>query len=344
MRVLLWTLAVGLAAGPPATVSDLVSMLTCALATDRDDQRIARSVGTAHLSEGLSEETIAMLKLMGIGPATLRALEAIRKQSAGLPAPSEDPISATPAPSDTEQARMLDAMRGWSGAYIAGLPDFMCTRTVREFRGFRREDWQGGWPIALADARWHPAGSYSGEAGYAGGRDYYRVALVDNKPFHGSIERLGRDVPWGEFGGLMIEILDPSRKATFGWERWEVLRARRMAVFRYAVDLQHSRYWLRTSAARPVMVAHSGFIYVDTQTGIIGRLILVGTGLSPDSPFKAVADELDYGDVAIGGARFVLPRSAVAYLRAQQGETREEIDYRDYRKFQSESTVKFDER
>jgi hypothetical protein len=239
-------------------------------------------------------------------------------------------------------------MRRWSGAYLAGLPDFVCTRTVREFRNYAlvphpsllhtdRVD-------PVADDRWHAAGSYSGEAGYAGGHDYYRVSLVDNKPFHGFIEKLGRDVPWGEFGGLMKEILDPSREATFGWDRWEVLNARRMAVFRYAVDLQHSRYWFRVSAAPPVMIAHRGLIYIDPQTGVVGRLILYGTGLTLDAPINAVADVLDYGHVSVGGASFVLPRSAVGYVRAQQRETRDEIDYRDYRKFQSESTVRFDER
>lgn len=351
MPVLLWALAVGLAvraAQPPLPVSDLVSMLTCALATDRNDQRIAHSVATTRLSERLSEETVGMLRQMGIGPATVRALEAIRKQSASLPAPSEDPISAAPAPSGSEQARMLAAMRRWSGAYLAGLPDFVCTRTAREFRNYALVPHptfsQRDRVDPVADDRWHAAGSYSGEAGYVGGRDYYRVALVDNKPFHGSLERLRRDLLWGEFGGLMTEILDPSREATFEWDRWEVLRGRRMAAFRYTVDLQHSRYSLRVSEGPPAIVAHRGLIYVDPRTGVIGRLILYGTGLTLDAPINAVAVVLDYGEVAIGGASFVLPRGAVGYVRAQRRETREEIEYRDYRKFQSESTVKFDDR
>ncbi|HXN47804.1 MAG TPA: hypothetical protein VN893_14250, partial [Bryobacteraceae bacterium] len=61
MRALLWPLLLALAAPaaePPVALSDLVSTLTCALATDRDDQRIARSLDTTRLSERLSEETI----------------------------------------------------------------------------------------------------------------------------------------------------------------------------------------------------------------------------------------------------------------------------------------------
>ena len=346
--MLSWTLLVALsapAAEPPVTVSDLVSTLTGALATDPDDQRTARVIGNVRLSERLRGETVGLLRQRGAGPNTIRALEALRKQSAAEPAPSQDPISTTPAPSATERAKILDAMRGWTGAYLAGLPDFVCTRTARQFRGYRREDWQGaGWPISLADGRWHAAGSYSDQAGYVGGRDYYRVAFRDGKPFHGTLEQLGRDLSWGEFGGLMTEILDPSREAAFVWDRWEVHGGRRMAVFRYAVDARHSRYSLRTAASQPVTVAHGGFVYVDPRTGVIGRLVLNGVGLPSNFVIRAAADLLDYGEVAVGGASFVLPLRALAYQRAPTGETREEIEYRDYRKFQSESTVKFDER
>jgi len=150
---------------------------------------------------------------------------------------------------------MLDAMRRWSGAYLTSLPDFVCTRTVRQFRNYtlvRHPSFsQRDRMEPVADDRWHAAGGYSGEAGYVGGRDYYRVAFIDNKPFRGSFEQLGRDVLSGEFGGLMTEILDPSREATIEWDHWEVYRARRMAVLRYAVDLKHSRYWLRSPATQP---------------------------------------------------------------------------------------------
>lgn len=80
---------------------------------------------------------------------------------------------------------------------------------------------------------------------YVAGRDHYRVTLVNDKPFRGSLEQLGRDRSWGEFGGLMPEILDPRRDAAFQWDRWEVLHGRRMAVLRYRVDLAHSHYLLR---------------------------------------------------------------------------------------------------
>jgi len=363
VRVLLWTVLFALSAPAgesPVTVSDLVSTLTCALATDRDDQRIARSLATTRLSERLSEETIGMLERAGVGPATVLALQALRKQSAALPAPSEDPISFAAAPSAAEAAKMLDAVRLWSGAYLASLPDFSCTRTVRQFRDRSPVPvptcWVGSAEkpvVPPSGTHWRDAGSFSGEVAYVAGRDHFRVTLVNNKPFSGSLEQLGRDHAWGEFGGLMLEIMDPRREAAFRWDRWEMLQGRRMAVFRYAVDLAHSHYSLRVplrhwrgavSQSWIFPAAHHGFIYVDPQTGVLERSILYADGLDCASPLSAAGDVLDYSAIRIGEATFQLPTRAVAYGRAQRTETREEIEYRDYRKFQSDSTVKFDER
>jgi hypothetical protein len=363
VRALLWPLLLALsapAAEPPVPVSELVSTLTCALATDRDDQRIARSLETTRLSERLSEETVGTLEQAGVGPATALALQALRKQSAALPAPPEDPISFAPAPSAAERARMLDAVRLWSGAYLASLPDFTCTRTVHQFRDRTHAHLPTCWAgsptkpaIPPAGTHWSAAGSFAGEVAYVAGRDHFRVTLVNNQPFSGSLEQLGRDHAWGEFGGLMLEIMDPRRNAAFQWDRWEMLHRRRMAVFRYAVDLAHSHYSLRVPLAHRrgsesqswiFPAAHHGFIYVDPLTGVIERSILYADGLDCSTPLSAAGDVVDYGAIRIGDASFQLPIAAVAYERALQTETREEIEYRDYRKFQSDSTVKFDGR
>lgn len=299
-----------------------------------------------------------MLKPMGIGPATVRALEALLKQSAALPAPSEDPISFAPAPSAAEQAKMLDASRIWSGAYLASLPDFSCTRTVRQSRDRTRARLPKCWvgsaekPMVPPEGtNWRAAGSFSGDVAYVAGRDHYRVTQVNSEPFHGSLDQLGHAHSWGEFGGLMAEIMDHRSDAALQWDRWEVLRGRRAAVFRYAVDLAHSHYTLRVPLARrpgaeaqwwTFTAAHHGFIYIDPQTGAVARLILYGAGLDCATPLSAAGDVLDYTAIPIAGTSFQLPVSAVAYQRALQTETREEIEYRDYRKFESKSTVTFE--
>ena len=336
------------------TVSDLVSRLTSALATDRNDTRIARSLAAIRLQERLTDPTIDALAKMATGPATLDALHTLARDSAALPAPSEDPISRASAPSASEETALAAAARRWSADYLASLPDFTCTRSVRRFRNYKPP--VGGRARHRASPPedvWYPAGSDSGDASYVAGRDSYRVTEVDGKPFQGSLDQLGRDYSWGEFGGFVQETMDPSRQATLAWDRWEIVRGRRLAVFRYAVDIPHSHYRvvipLTTKPGAPpqvatITLAHHGFVYVEPQTGAVLRLVLFAAGQSYDFSLFEAANVLDCVEIHLSGSAVVLPLSAASWQRTRGWETREEIEYRDYRKFQSDSTVKFDER
>ena len=124
-------------------------------------------------------------------------------------------------------------------------------------------------------------------------------------------------------------------------------------MFRYAVDLPHSHYRvvipLAPKPGAPPQVAtltlaHHGFVYVEPQTGAILRLVLYAAGQSYDFSLFEAASVLDCAEVHISASAVMLPLSAASWQRTRGWETREEIEYRDYRKFQSESTVKFDQR
>ena len=353
MRLLLCALGVCLAAQaaePRIAVSELVTIVTSRLATDRNDQRIANAISSVRLREHLGEPVIESLAQMGAGRITVRVLRALGKHSASLPEPSVPPIAGAPAPSSDEQTALAGEIRGWSRTYLAGLPDFVCTRTVRQFHNYepalRRQapTYPGESDVVFdQDGIWRAADSFSGETTYVGGRDSYRISEINGRAPRGSVGQLLHEYSWGEFGGLMVEILDPSRAATLEWDRWEVLRGRRMAVFRYSVDLRHSRYSMSASATRQSSeVAHVGFIYADPQSGAVQRLVLYAAGLTEQSPMSAVGAVLDYGEVSIAGGNYLLPLSAVSYQRARLRETREEIEFTNYRKFESSSTITFD--
>jgi len=308
------------------------------------------------MREHLTDPVIGTLAKMGAGPATIRALRSLGKRSASLPAPVEDPIAISPAPSEGEQTALAGAVRRWSGAYLAALPDFICTRTVRQFHNYTIQKTRYGHAeagyrdekmVAVADDRWHMAGSFAGEIRCVGGHESFRLTAVDDERPRGTLEELGRGFSWGDVGGLMREILDPGSAAALDWDRWEVLRGRRMAVFRYTVDAVHTRYLYRrhtdrNAAAAELTMAHHGLVYADPRTGAVGRLVLYASGRFEGAPPTAVGEVLDYAEVTIAGNDHALPVRALTYSNTQGYELREEIEYRDYRKFESESTVKFE--
>jgi hypothetical protein len=347
------TLCLSLAvfAAAPIAVGDLVGMVTSALAVDRDDQRTARTLQSVHLSERLSDSTIDMLRQMGAGRETLRELRKLARKSSALPPPSEEPIGVTPEPSATEKAAMIDAMIRYASDYVGGLPDFVCTREARQFRtGLTTRSSGGltdlvgpdGIPIMApgegspADKRWGATGSYTAEAVYAGGADHYKVTQVDGKPTTESFDKFDRKVSWGEFSGAMKEVFGSG--PGFEWDHWEVTGGKRSAVFTYSVDSAHSHYSI---CCPPAVIAHRGFVYTDPQNGTVRRIIMYAAGLTNRSPITALGNVVDYGEVTIGDRSYLLPRTSVAYTRTRTAESREEIDYRNYRKFGADTTVAF---
>lgn len=328
-------------------VSDLVGMVTSALAVDRDDQRIAQALTQVRLRERLSDSTVQMLREMGAGRATVRELQELVRKSHVLPPPSEEPIGTTPEPSASERAAMLHALRTYSSGYLASLPDFICTREARQFRtaeslrpsgtpSRRYRSEPRGVPVAAEDKRWKVSGSYTVEVTYARGADHYRLTCVDDKPTRESFDQLQKRVSWGEFSGALKDVYGSG--ARFEWDRWEVADGKRSAVLIYSVDPAHSGYWL---CCPRFAAAHRGFVYVDPQSGAVRRIIIYGIKLPNNSETQAAGYVLNYGEVTIGDRRYLMPRRSVAYSRSGANEMREEIDYSGYRKFAADSTLSF---
>ena len=61
---------------------------------------------------------------------------------------------------------------------------------------------------------------------------------------------------------------------------------------------------------------------------------------APDSLCHA-GHVLDYGEANIGGSSYLLPRRSIGYTQRSDPEAREEIEYRDCRKFGSDANIVF---
>jgi hypothetical protein len=333
---------IALAAEPRTTVADLVNALTASLAVDRSDFRISRQLYAIRLSESLSDSTIDILRQMGAGPATVHELEMLGKKSRSLPRPEQEPLSFIPRPSPSETSTMVASLRLYSAGYLAGLPDFTCTREGRLFVAYsfndprlHPRDFDARVPLALTRLVWQPAGSYTADVGYVGGADHYKLKLVDNTRTSKTFDEFHGKVAWGEFAGMMKEIFRSAPDLT--WDHWQTSGGKTAAVFTYSVDAAHSGYRICCPA---MITAHRGFVYADPQTGQVLRLI-IDADLPERAPVVAAAYLLDYGEVEIAGKRHLLPRTASTYVHANDIEERDEIHYSDYRKFDANATIVF---
>jgi hypothetical protein len=230
-------------------------------------------------------------------------------------------------PGGTEQQKILGAIRQYSGDYVAKLPNFVCQQITQEFEADRK------------GKRWHKADALSEKLVFSGGREQRTLELVNNKQVRSSV-RVRRVLSTeGEFGILLSKIFDEDSAAKFSWSGWDSIRGHRVAKFDYSIDKQHSTLSLTNYIK--ATVAYGGSIYGDPETGAVWRVTSGSTEIPEAVQISSIATTIDYDEVPIGGRKYLLPASATVLVVAQHDQTRNELRFEGYRKFEAESSISF---
>jgi hypothetical protein len=143
----------------------------------------------------------------------------------------------------------------------------------------------------------------------------------------------------GEFGSMMKEIFEPDTHTEFDWERWATLRGHRMHVYTYKVAQYRSQYRITAEGNQTIIAGYHGLIYVDRDTSAIMKITLTAE-IPPTFPIRQVDLSLDYDHTTISGRDFILPLKAVVTSRIRDKFlTKNDVEFRMYRKFSAESTI-----
>lgn len=239
--------------------------------------------------------------------------------------------SALPAaPSVAEQEKFLAATRDYAQQYVSNLPNFLCVQVTEQFEAGKKVN------------HWHRGDTLTSKLVYNQGRERRSLELVNDKP-----PQLARR-PWrtpltteGEFGMLLGSIFNSTSDTSFSWNRWEVVRGKRLAVFDFAIDREHSKISLSLSDLVRAIVPYHGSIYTDPDTGAVWRVTSNVTEIPPQVQTRTVSTTIEYEETAIGSATYLLPVQASVWVTTGSGNIRNEIQFKDYRKFEADSTITY---
>ena len=324
------------------------------------DKQIAATVRKLKLTEKLTDKTILDLQAQGAQPKTVQALQELRDETASLKPPTHDstysPATAPdttltdtpstaklgvkappiPPPDSVRQQKILDQIKQYALSYTQNLPNFICVEVMRRYIDPNSGD------------HYRSLGNILAKVSYNQGRESYKVYSVNGQYADISLEQAastGGAVSNGEFGSLMREVFEDKSAAEFGWEKWSTLRGRRMAVFNFFIDSGHSNYSIEYGYGadqQRIITAYKGLIYADENTGEIARIKFVAVDIPRSFPVSAVIEILDYDLVTISGQQYVVPLVAKLYMTAGRDKTKNEIEFRNYRKFGTESVITYD--
>lgn len=242
-----------------------------------------------------------------------------------------DAIISEPPPSQEEQTKLLDAMQRYAAEYVSNLPNFLCTQVTSQYEAGKKSK------------KWHKEDILTSRLTFRDRREFRNLELVNGKPIKPG-RRPGRTplVTEGEFGILLSRALGDESNASYSWTRWEMFRGRRMAVFNYAIDKQHSTLRLSLSNLVTAVVPYRGSIYADPSTGQVWRVTNTAFDIPPALQTESISTGIDYDEIFIGEKRYLLPVQAIVIMLLEKNKIKNEMEFRDYRKFEADSVITFD--
>jgi hypothetical protein len=334
--VLILAAAIGLAAADMSlTVDKLTAFIRSAIQLKTPDKDVAEYLHHVKMVEKLDDRMVEELQGMGAGAKTVAALRVLSDASSTLPVavpPPPKPIYVPPPPpSSIEQAKIIDEAREYVMNYTKNLPNFICVQVTR-----RSFDPKGG-------NNWYKGDTITTRLTYDGQKEDYQVVLHNDQPVtNKSMEAFGGTTSAGEFGTMMKEIFEPESQARFAWEKWATLRGRRTYVFAYDIEQQFSKYHILVEDNLNIVPAYRGLVYIDQDTKMVTKLTLDPYNLPETFPVRESHQSLDYDFEKIADAQYLLPLKAVLTVSRSRYGSKNETEFRLYRKFETGSTIKFE--
>lgn len=234
------------------------------------------------------------------------------------------------APLGTEQDNLLTMMQRYADRYVSNLPNFVCIQTIRQLEAGKRSK------------RWRAGDVLTSKLTFNEGHEDRTLILVNNKEVRSSLKTWRTPlVTEGEFGLLLSRVLSPDSEASFTWSRWETLKGKRLAVFDYDVDKQHSTLRLSLSDLAKAIVPYHGSVWADPETGAVWRITDTATDIPAVLETQQISTTIDYGEIPIGDTTYLLPVEAVVSLLLEKRRVRNEMTFEDYQKFEARSAITF---
>jgi hypothetical protein len=206
----------------------------------------------------------------------------------------------------------------------------VCIQTIRQLEAGKRSK------------RWRAGDVLTSKLTFNEGHEDRTLILVNNKEVRSSLKTWRTPlVTEGEFGLLLSRVLSPDSEASFTWSRWETLKGKRLAVFDYDVDKQHSTLRLSLSDLAKAIVPYHGSVWADPETGAVWRITDTATDIPAVLETKQISTTIDYGEIPIGDTTYLLPVEAVVSLLLEKRRVRNEMTFEDYQKFEARSAITF---
>lgn len=257
------------------------------------------------------------------GPPTLRRGVPPKRETSRT---QEEPAAPIQAPDP-----FIEKARAAADSFSEKLPNYICKEFMARFAS------------TIHPADWRALDVVSSDLVYEDGRESYRNLAINGKPIKKAMEQLDGAWSTGEFGTMLRDVLSPATAADFRFSRESSVAGVRARVYNFQVERLNS-HWHVQIASQSINPAYKGSIWVDPRNARVLRIEMQARSLPLEFPADTVESVLDYEYVRIGTGEFLLPvhSESLSCQRGTNNCSRNTIDFRNYRKYDADSSITFD--
>jgi hypothetical protein len=258
------------------------------------------------------------------------------KTAAASPKRKDDSIDFTiggkSAPVQTAKSKTDDLLarsKEWAMTFTQGLPNYVCQQLTTRYMEQSRS------------SGWSPLDVVTAKVIYEDGHESYKEITVGGRKTNKSMMELGGSTSTGEFASVLQSLFEGNR-AQFKFSETTSVSKSPAGIYSFKVPL-HNSDWTIIVGGQALRPVYSGSVWIDKATAQVRRIEMGADNIPKDFPDDTVESAVDYDEVHLGTATFLLPVHA-ENLACQRGTTictKNTIDFRDYHKYSGESTVVF---
>ncbi len=155
--------------------------------------------------------------------------------------------------------------------------------------------------------KWYLTDRLTVRLSYIQDHEEHKLILVNDKPTDQTYESLAGGIGTGEFGNTMLSIFANEAETSFTWEGWKTVRKRRVAVFTYSLDADHSRYKLingTTGDLHEAIVGLHGKLEIDRETGEVASFTYAASRIPKEVKMDEVSSAVEYDYADVGGQSY----------------------------------------
>ena len=226
---------------------------------------------------------------------------------------------------------IIAAAREAAGEFTETLPDFLVQQHTMRYRS------------EVKPFQWQAIDMVSADVTVIKGKEEYKKITINGKPTTKAAEKSGA---WstGEFATTQQDILSSSTAAKFAKRGQQRVGGRDALAYDFTVQQPNSHWRIIPGDSKPYNPPYKGVIWIDKESKRVLKIEQRATSFPDDFEFNRVELVLEYGLVRISGKLVLLPvrseniicQSASTYC------SRNELNFRNYRKFGAESAITFE--